>query len=147
MKMMKTSLIRNNDFITHANNLLNESLIKTEAVVMAQISRWQSSFAEHFQAVCADIVSLQNKSMLSAISHIEYTMLYTNFINRNYVSEVWVYGGNWYLDKNQRMVTDRADKLHFRSCPPVLTTVVAILSKRLQNPLQITFGHVIIKIR
>jgi len=31
-------------------------------------------------------------------------MLYANFVNRRYTAEVWVYGDNWYCDKNQRMV-------------------------------------------
>jgi uncharacterized protein YjbI with pentapeptide repeats len=58
----------------------------------------------HFKSICAEIVKLQNESTLSAISHIEYTMLYTNFINHRYIAEVWVYGDKLYLDKNQRMI-------------------------------------------
>lgn len=65
---------------------------------------WFSAFEKHFQAMCADIVKMQDKSILSAISHLEYTMVYSNFAYRRYVAEVWVYGDYWYLDKGQRMI-------------------------------------------
>ncbi|MCL1873566.1 MAG: pentapeptide repeat-containing protein [Clostridiales bacterium] len=65
---------------------------------------WFTEFEKHFLAVCANIVKIQDESIIPAISHLEYTMKYTNFLNRRYIAEVWVYGDDWYLDKDQRMV-------------------------------------------
>ncbi|MCL1809045.1 MAG: pentapeptide repeat-containing protein [Clostridiales bacterium] len=65
---------------------------------------WFSTFEKHFQAVCTDIVKAQDESVISAISHLEYAMKYTNFLNRRYVAEVWVYGDGWYLNNGQRMI-------------------------------------------
>lgn len=90
-------------FINTAIALRNESLLKTEALFATQRQAWFAAFSEHFQLICADIVKLQAESFLPAISYMDYTMLYTNFINRRYVAEVWVYGDEWYCDKNQRM--------------------------------------------
>ena len=92
------------DFINRANILHNEYLLKIEDLFVANKNRWFAAFTEHFQSVCAEIVKLQNESSIPAISYLDYTMLYVNFIKRRYVAEVWVYGDKSYLDKNQRMV-------------------------------------------
>jgi len=92
------------DFAAQARNHRNAYLLKTEAAFAANSSSWISGFAEHFQSVCALIKKTQDESALSPVSYLEYTMLYTNFANRRYVSEVRVYGDQSYLDKNQRIV-------------------------------------------
>jgi len=92
------------DFIELSAILRNKFLLKTEAVFAAQKQRWFTEFAGHFQSVCTDIIKLQNESTLPAISRIEYTMLYSNFIDRRYVAEVWVYDDERYLDKKQRLI-------------------------------------------
>ena len=94
----------NDDFMHLSEYLRNESLLKTEALFVSQSEKWITLFTEHFQSVCVDLARLQNESSLSAMSYLEYTMLYTNFVNRRYVSEVWVYGERCYLDKNQSMI-------------------------------------------
>lgn len=94
----------NADFINLSAAIRNEYLLKTEVLVAAQNQQRLADFAGHFQSVCAEIVKLQNEASLPAISYIDYTMLYTNFIARKYVAEVWVYGHDWYCDKSQRMV-------------------------------------------
>ena len=49
---------------------------------------------------------MQERSSLFVVSFLEYTMLYANFINRRYTTEVWAYGDLRYLDKNQHMVIE-----------------------------------------
>jgi uncharacterized protein YjbI with pentapeptide repeats len=94
----------NEDFLANAEIMLNESLIKTEVDFTKHMQGLSDAFSNHFQAMCADIVKAQGKSTLSAISHLEYTMLYANFIDRHYIAEVWVYGDEWYVDEGQRMI-------------------------------------------
>ena len=47
---------------------------------------------------------MQDDSVLSTVSYLEYTLLYTNFIRRRYVAEIFVYGVESYLDKRQQVV-------------------------------------------
>ena len=94
------------DFLEKANSKRNEYLLETEALFTANIFKWCSDFADHFRSVCAQIRKMQDESSLSAISYLEYTMLYTNFIKRRYVAQVRVYGDKSYLDENQRAVCD-----------------------------------------
>ena len=92
------------DFMNRANILRNEYLLKAEKLFVAQKNGWLAAFIEHFQKVCTKIVTLQNENSLSVISYLEYNMLYSNFINRQYTAEVWVYGERQYLDKEQHMI-------------------------------------------
>ncbi|MCL2153367.1 MAG: hypothetical protein FWH57_10505, partial [Oscillospiraceae bacterium] len=57
-----------------------------------------------WRQVHTQVVKIQATLDIPAISYLEYTMLYTNFINRRYITEVWVYGDKGYLDKNQYML-------------------------------------------
>jgi len=61
-------------------------------------------FNKHFCDICSNIQNWQTKGTLSAISYLEYTMLHTNFTNRRYVAEVFVYDNESYADKTQRLV-------------------------------------------
>ena len=91
-------------FITFSNTMRNEYLMKTEELFIANRKKWHDEFGAHFQTVCAGINKLQKEDVLPAISYMEYTMLYSNFIKRNYVAEVAVYNDKSYLDRNQRIV-------------------------------------------
>ena len=94
-----------NDFIELFETMCNESLLKTEVLFATQKQTWMLSFAEHFQLMCADVVKLQNDSSFPEVARMEYTMLHTNFINRRYVAEVWIYDDDVpYITKNQRMI-------------------------------------------
>ena len=93
------------NFTALAKTLHNEHLLKTEALFETKKFDWFASFAEHFQATCAEIHKLQSASCLPAVSYLEYNMLYTNFINRRYAAEAAVYGKKSYLDKKQRMIS------------------------------------------
>jgi len=92
------------DFLERAKIMLNEYLLKTEELFVANKNDWFTDFFGHFQSVCAEIVKLQNESTLPAISYLEYTMLRANFINRQYLSEVFLYCDRQYLDKKQCLV-------------------------------------------
>ena len=94
----------NSDFMNLSRNLRNESLLKTESLFVAQKTEWLALFAENFLSVCTEIVRQQRESSLPPISRMEYIMLNTNFINRRYIAEVWVFGKDRYIDKKQRMV-------------------------------------------
>ena len=92
------------NFINQANIKRNEYLLKTEDLFTCNRKTWSDSFAVHFEEICANIWQEQDKMTLSAISYLEYTMLYTNFINRRYFGEVRIYGDESYLDINQRII-------------------------------------------
>jgi len=91
-------------FKNQFTNLSNENLLKTEALFVAQRHGFFSSFTEHFCSICDEIVKLQKNAAVSAVAHMEYTMLYTNFASRRYAATIMVYGKDHYCDKNQRMV-------------------------------------------
>lgn len=92
------------DFINIANTIKNESLLKTEALFVANRKTCLAVFAEHFKTICAEIQNMQEKSKMSAISYLEYTMLYTNFANRQYLAEIFAYDDEHYLDVGLRTV-------------------------------------------
>ena len=92
------------DFTTRANVKRNEYLLKTEELFVTNKAAWFSAFASHFRQICAQIRKMQEESALSAISYLEYNMLYNNFINRRYVTQVCAYGEKSYLDKSQRIL-------------------------------------------
>ena len=92
------------DFIKRANAICNEYLLKTEKYYEMNRNRWFSDFVGHFRNVCFQVCKLQGEGNLTAMSYIEYTMLYTNIIRRQYVADIFVYGGRSYLDKEQHFV-------------------------------------------
>ncbi|MCL1809939.1 MAG: pentapeptide repeat-containing protein [Clostridiales bacterium] len=92
------------NFISRANIMLNDSLLKTEELFRASDSRWFADFADHFLGMCRLVREAQVGLGLSAISYLEYTMLYANFSDRRYVADVLAYGNKRRLDKNQRLV-------------------------------------------
>ena len=92
------------DFKTQFDILCNESLLKTEALFGAQKTDFFSAFAKHFHSMCAETLNLQKDSAISPISRMEYTMLYSNFINRRYLASVFLYGDKTYCDDGQRLV-------------------------------------------
>ena len=68
------------DFVKQFDKLCNEYLLKTEALFVAQKSNLFSAFAQHFHSKCTETIKLQKDSVVSALSRMEYTMLYSNFI-------------------------------------------------------------------
>ena len=92
------------DFITRANIKRNEYLLKTEELFVANKNRWLADFAGCFRDTCVQIQKLQDELNLSVISHLDYTMLYNNFFNRRFISDIFVYGNRSYLDNSQRCI-------------------------------------------
>ena len=84
--------------------LRNENLYRTYALFTEKKTEWFKAFTEHFKALCTDIVNMQNSSAIQSVSYLDYTMLYTNFINQRYTAEIWLYGDDWYCDKKQQIV-------------------------------------------
>ena len=94
-------IVMDGDFITRAQIKRNEYLFKTEELFVINRNRWFADFQSHFQNACVKIRKMLDASALSTISYLEYLMLYTNFINRRYVADVFVFGDKSYLDKSQ----------------------------------------------
>ena len=94
----------NEDFISRANVKRNVCLMKTEELFLTNKRKWRADFGEHFQYICSQIQKRQNELALFAVSYLEYTMLFTHFINRHYISDIFVYGEETYLDKKQRFI-------------------------------------------
>ena len=91
-------------FVSFAMISKNESLLKTEALFVCERNRGIASFTEHFYEVCVNIIKKQGQSLIHALSSLEYTMLFTNIMERRYIAEVWAYGDYGYLDKHQCLV-------------------------------------------
>jgi len=102
-------------FLNRANTLRTEYLMKTEALFAANRNDWFADFDVHFRQICAQIKRWQAKAELPRIVYLEYTMLYSNFISRRYVAEVFVYNDRSYLDKNQHLVGEYDISLFFTS--------------------------------
>lgn len=92
------------EFSSIAKSLENDYLFSTEALYQKNKSIYISRFQEHFSDTCARIVTLQQQGKLGEIAYLEYTMLYSNFINHNYIAEVRVYDDTWYFDKMQQVI-------------------------------------------
>ena len=96
----------NPDFMHRAATWRNEALLKTEAVFSANKTSWFTCFAEHLQQTCTKIQELQDEADLPNITYLEYTMLFSNFMNHRYVADVLAYAKTSYLDKNQRLIDE-----------------------------------------
>jgi uncharacterized protein YjbI with pentapeptide repeats len=94
----------NTTFSGCAVALQNEYLLKTEALFVANRTTWLADFGKHFQETCLVLQNLQDRAVIPTIAYLEYVMLYTNFINRRYVAEVFVYNNKSYIDKTQRQI-------------------------------------------
>ena len=94
----------NKNFATHAATLRTEYLQKTETLFISNKAAWFVDFTRNFHEICVEIRKLQDRAALTAIAYLEYTMLYTNIMDRHYVAELFVYNDKGYLDKNQRII-------------------------------------------
>ena len=92
----------NEQFLKNAGALLNEKLFKTEELFLGGFPRLSEEFTANFQRVCEETAALQTAGGLGDIAYIEYTLLRTNAVNRNYMSEVRIYGEKRYMCKSQR---------------------------------------------
>lgn len=88
-------------FLKYANKQKNSKLLELECLFQIEYIKYISMFRNNFSSICETIIMLQKTGNISDISYIEYTMLYTNFINKRYMVDVRVYNEDWYLDKKQ----------------------------------------------
>jgi len=91
-------------FTERANSLLNEKLFKAEDIFLGEFPRLSAEFKKNFAQICGEIAKLQKNGDFGDVAYIEYTMLRTNLINKEYAAEVCIYGKRWYLCKSQRAV-------------------------------------------
>ena len=93
------------DFAKLANTKLNEYLLKTEELFVLNKNSWVTGFSSHFQDMCKKIQKWQDEVIeFTAISYLEYLMLYTNFVKRRYTADIFVFGNKSYLDKCQHFI-------------------------------------------
>jgi len=92
------------NFATHAKDLRTGYLLKTETLFVYNKTAWIENFTKHLKEICVNIRKSQDEGTLPVIAYLEYTMLYTNFINRRYVAEIFAYNDKSYIDKNQRLI-------------------------------------------
>ena len=102
--VLKGNFIMNEDFIKRANIKRNEYLLKTEELFVANKNRWFADFTCYFKDMCYKLRKWQDESAISEVSYLEYTMLYTNFLNRCYTADIFAYGDKSYIDKSQHFV-------------------------------------------
>ena len=79
-------------------------MLKTEELIATYKIRWFTVFKEYVRSGCEQIRKLQDETSLSAIASMEFSMLYTNLLDRRYVADLFVYSEKLYLDKTQRFI-------------------------------------------
>ncbi len=89
------------EFMQHALQLQTQKLCETEELYQANLDTYIPLVQKHFCSICENIIKLQNDGSLGAISFLEYTMLYTNLIQKKDIAEVRVYNDRRYFDSCQ----------------------------------------------
>ena len=92
------------DFLVRAETKCNDYLLKTEELFVTNKSLLFANFYWHLYHVCTQIRAWQGDSVVSSVSYLEYVMLYSNFINRHYVADVFIFDDRRYLDTGQKFV-------------------------------------------
>ena len=91
------------EILKQAYALKQEYLLKTEELFAINSSTWIADFQEHFLKICKKVKTF---SMKNPIEHLQYIMLYSNFIDRNYTAEIWAFGKGWFSDKGQEYIDE-----------------------------------------
>ena len=92
------------EYQKYAEQLKNQKLFELEQLYQTYLHTYIPIFQNHFQQICETIADLQEKNEQGEISYLEYTLLFTNLINKEYTAEVRVYDDSWYFDADQRAV-------------------------------------------
>jgi hypothetical protein len=119
----------NEHYLRRAEIMLNQKLFKTEGLFFDNFLSLSRAFKENFRKICIEISELQKADHLDGISYIEYTLLRTNTINKDYAAEIRVYGEEWYLCKNQHII-DRFDISFLLQNFDMLWTELLVMSKQ-----------------
>lgn len=91
-------------FEIYADRLREKKLFEMEEIYRKQFHEFAPVFQKHFSEICETIINLQRSGNLDEISYLEYTLLYSNLIQKKETAEVRVYHDNWYLDSRQSIV-------------------------------------------
>lgn len=94
----------NEKYEQYALQLKNQKLFEMEELYQKHLNDYIPLFQKHFLKVCENILDLQHSGLLGEISYLEYTLLYTNLLQKNETAEVRVYNDNWYFDGGQRII-------------------------------------------
>lgn len=94
----------NKIFEEYAIQLKNQKLFEMEKIYQEHFSEFVPFFQKHFQEICKNIITLQKNGTLEEISYLEYTLLYTNMLEKKETAEVRVYDGNWYFGHKHKIV-------------------------------------------
>ncbi|MCI9080103.1 MAG: pentapeptide repeat-containing protein [Lachnospiraceae bacterium] len=94
----------NKIFEEYAIQLKNQKLFEMEKIYQEHFSEFVPFFQKHFQEICKNILTLQKNGTLEEISYLEYTLLYTNMLEKKETAEVRVYDDNWYFGHKQKIV-------------------------------------------
>lgn len=92
------------DFLSFALELRNKKLLETEHIFQNIKIQLIDKFRLNFLDNCKKICDMQKSNDFLELSYIEYTMLYSNYLNKNYIADIRIYDKDWYLDKKQLSV-------------------------------------------
>lgn len=96
----------NKIFEEYAIQLKNQKLFEMEDIYQKHFPEFVPFFQKHFQETCENIIKMQKAGRLGEISYLEYTLLYTNMLQKKETAEVRVYDGNWYFGDKQQIVNE-----------------------------------------
>jgi len=94
----------NKKYEQFALRLEKQKLFEMEEQYQHHLTEYVLPFQKHFQEVCENISKLQRSGILGEISYLEFTLLYTNLLQKKDAAEVRVYNDNWYFDSGQHIV-------------------------------------------
>lgn len=90
-------------FLKEYLELRDEALLKLNSVFYDRIREIGGGFSESLRAACDQVIKMQ-KQGYREIEYLEFTLLRTRLLNRDYHMPVMVYGEDWYADLNQAQV-------------------------------------------
>ena len=91
-------------FEEYAINLKNKKLFEMEEIYQTHFHEIAPYVQKHFQEICENIIKIQQTGYLEEISYLEYTLLYTNILQKKEIAEVRIYNDQWYFDNGQCIV-------------------------------------------
>lgn len=69
-------------FETYAVRLREQKLFEMEEIYQNHFHEFVPTFQKHFSEICETIIKLQKSGNLGEISYLEYTLLYSNLIQK-----------------------------------------------------------------
>lgn len=90
----------------YALQLKEQKLFEMEDLYQLHLREYIPIFQKNFNDVCRKIITLQQSGRLGPLSYLEYTLLYTNLMQRKSSAEVRGYSDSWYLDSRQEAIGD-----------------------------------------